>query len=58
MQFLRDKLVILAPTQAAVRHELSEQEGKLLAAGQDFSLDADVSPSLFISMGISIEAEQ
>ena len=58
MQSQRAKLNILAPTQAVVRCELSEQEGRLLAAGQDFSLDADVSPSLFISMGMSIEAEQ
>lgn len=41
-----------------VRRELSEQEGKLLAAGQDFSLDVEVSPSLFIAAGIDLEAEK
>ena len=49
---------IQAPTQAAVRRELSEQEGRLLAAGQDFSVDAEVSPSSFVAIGIGIEAEQ
>ncbi|KAF8337834.1 hypothetical protein F5887DRAFT_890334 [Amanita rubescens] len=49
--------VTITPTQAAVRRELSEQEGRLLAASQDFSLDAEVSPSSFIAMGIGIEAE-
>jgi hypothetical protein len=41
-----------------VRRELSEQEGQLLAAGQDFSLDNEVSPSSFITIGIDLEAEQ
>lgn len=44
--------------QVAVRRELSEQEGRLLAAGQDFSVDAEVSPSSFVAIGIGIEAEQ
>lgn len=44
--------------QAAVHRELSEQEGRLLAAGQDFSVDAEVSLSSFVAIGIGIEAEQ
>ena len=42
----------------AVRRELAEQEAKLLAAGQDYTQDASVSPSVFISSGLEIEAEQ
>jgi hypothetical protein len=41
-----------------MRRELTEQEAKLLVAGQDFSLDNEVSPSSFMAIGIDIEAEQ
>jgi hypothetical protein len=42
----------------ATRRELAEHEGKLLAAGQDCTQDPSVSPSVFISTGLEIEAEQ
>ena len=41
-----------------VHCELSEQEARLLAAGQDLPVDAEVSPSSFVAIGIGIEAEQ
>ena len=49
---------LTAPTIAAVRRELAEQEAKLLAAGQDYTQDSSVSPSIFISSALEIEAEQ
>ncbi|KAM6493722.1 hypothetical protein JOM56_010083 [Amanita muscaria] len=49
---------IMTPTMVAVRHELAEQEAKLLAAGQDYTQDASVSPSVFISTSLEIEGEQ
>lgn len=47
-----------APTQAAVRRQLAEIEARELAAGRDFALDESVSPSVLISSGIDLEAEQ
>jgi hypothetical protein len=46
------------PTQAAVRRELAEAEALDLAAGKDFTLDANISPSVFVSSGLDLEAEQ
>ncbi|KAF9461409.1 hypothetical protein BDZ94DRAFT_1221539 [Collybia nuda] len=46
------------PTQAAVWRELAEAEALDLATGKDFTLDANVSPSVFISSGLDLEAEQ
>ena len=48
----------LGPTQAAVRRQLAEEEAKDLAAGKDFTLDDRVSPSVLISTGLDLEAEQ
>ncbi|KAG1769718.1 hypothetical protein EV702DRAFT_1181707 [Suillus placidus] len=45
-------------TQAAVRSQLAESEAQELRAGINHSLDADVSPSVFISGGIELEDMQ
>lgn len=47
-----------APKQSAVRKELAEEEAKAIAEKKDFSLSNDVSPSVLISRGIDLEAEQ
>jgi hypothetical protein len=52
------KLPSLGPTQAAVRRQLAEEEAKNLAAGNDFTLDDKVSPSVLIATGLDLEAEQ
>ncbi|KAF9467072.1 hypothetical protein BDZ94DRAFT_1329986 [Collybia nuda] len=46
------------PTQAAVRRDLAEAEARDLASGKDFTLDNNISPSVFISSGLDLEAEQ
>jgi hypothetical protein len=48
----------VAPTQAAIRRNLLEAETRDLAAGNDFTLDADISPASLISLGLDLEAEQ
>lgn len=48
----------VVPTQAAVRRELAEAEALDLATGKDFTLDTDVSPSVLVSSGLDLEAEQ
>jgi hypothetical protein len=48
----------IAPTQAAIRRNLLEAETRDLAAGNDFTLDADISPASLISLGLDLEAEQ
>ncbi|KAF8867909.1 hypothetical protein BD779DRAFT_1463136, partial [Infundibulicybe gibba] len=52
------EVVSKTPTQASVRRELSEAEARDLATGNDASLDENVSPSVLISAGIDLEAEQ
>ena len=42
----------------AAWRDLAEHEAKLLAAGQDYTQDANVSPSIFILTGLEIEAER
>ncbi|KAG6905142.1 hypothetical protein DXG01_004559 [Tephrocybe rancida] len=46
------------PTQAAARHRMAEAEAADIKAGKDISLDVDVTPSVLISMGLDLEAEQ
>ncbi|KAF9048976.1 hypothetical protein BJ165DRAFT_1464001 [Panaeolus papilionaceus] len=46
------------PSQASVRRQLAEAEALDLAAGIKKSLDEEVSPSVLISRGIDLEAEQ
>lgn len=48
----------VVPTQAAVQRELAEAEALDLATGKDFTLDTDVSPSVLVSSGLDLEAEQ
>jgi hypothetical protein len=48
----------VAPTQATIHCNLLEAETRDLAAGNDFMLDADISPALLISLGLDLEAEQ
>jgi hypothetical protein len=44
--------------QASICHELAEAEAQDLAAGRDFLLDENVSPSALISLGIDLEMAQ
>ena len=37
---------------------MAEEEAKDLAAGKDFTLDDRVSPSVLVSAGLDLEAEQ
>ncbi|KAF8875708.1 hypothetical protein BD779DRAFT_1613396 [Infundibulicybe gibba] len=46
------------PTQASARRELSEAEARDLIVGKDVSLDENMSPSVLISSGMDLEAEQ
>ncbi|KAG1837469.1 hypothetical protein C8R48DRAFT_751632 [Suillus tomentosus] len=48
----------LAITQAAVRLKLAQLEASQLQQGIDISIHADVSPSVFIALGIDLESEQ
>ena len=47
-----------APTQAAIYQSLVDAETRDLAAGNDFTLDADISPTTLIALGWDLEAEQ
>jgi len=49
---------IAGPSQAAIRRELAEEEARNIANGNDLSLHEQVTPSVLISAGIDIEAEQ
>lgn len=46
------------PSRASVERQLAEDERRQLEEGRDFSLDETVTPSVLISTGISLEAEQ
>ncbi|KAF8867794.1 hypothetical protein BD779DRAFT_1685311 [Infundibulicybe gibba] len=46
------------PTQTSARRELSEAEARDLIVGKDVSLDENVLPSVLISSGMDLEAEQ
>ena len=46
------------PTQAATRHQLSIEEGIAIHTSMDFSLSAEVSPSVLIALGVDLESEQ
>ncbi|KIK42376.1 hypothetical protein CY34DRAFT_83691, partial [Suillus luteus UH-Slu-Lm8-n1] len=45
-------------TQAAIRLQLAEIEARELQEGNDMSLHPDISPSIFIAIGIDLESEQ
>lgn len=45
-------------TQASIRREMAESEAQDLAAGREFTLDIDVTPSVLISTGIDLESQQ
>ncbi|KAG1852516.1 hypothetical protein F4604DRAFT_1933664 [Suillus subluteus] len=45
-------------TQAAVQLKLAEMEARQLQDGTDMSLHLDISPSVFIAIGIDLESEQ
>lgn len=51
-------LLVEAPKQSAVRKALAEEEARAIAEKKDFSLSNDISPSVLISRGIDLEAEQ
>jgi hypothetical protein len=56
-----DLLIIVpceAPTQTAIRRSLLDAETRDLAAGNDFTLDADISPTSLIALGLDLEAEK
>ncbi|KAG6905944.1 hypothetical protein DXG01_016756 [Tephrocybe rancida] len=46
------------PTQAAARHRMAEAEAADIRAGKDVMLDVNVTPSVLISTGLDLEAEQ
>ncbi|KAG6809300.1 hypothetical protein H0H92_000769 [Tricholoma furcatifolium] len=46
------------PTQAAVRHRMAEEEAVGIASGKDLALDVNMTPSVLISAGLDLEAEQ
>ncbi|KAG6895144.1 hypothetical protein C0992_002946 [Termitomyces sp. T32_za158] len=50
--------IVDTPSQAAVRRELAEAEACKAGAGEETSLDEHVSPSVLITCGLDIEAEQ
>lgn len=52
------EITVKTPTQATVRRQLAEEEGKALEAGIDVSLSNEVSPCSLIAMGIDLEEEQ
>jgi hypothetical protein len=53
---LSTDIVWLVPTQVAIRQELAEAEALDLASGNDFTLNANISPSVFVSSGLDLEA--
>ncbi|KAF6750101.1 hypothetical protein DFP72DRAFT_852070 [Ephemerocybe angulata] len=48
----------LGPISLAVRKALADEEAAALAAGKDVSLSPDISPSVLISRGLDLEADQ
>ncbi|KAF6741636.1 hypothetical protein DFP72DRAFT_861793 [Ephemerocybe angulata] len=52
------EMTVIVPTQVAVRKVLADEEAAAISAGKDISLTPDVSPSVLISRGIDLEAEQ
>ncbi|KAG6914117.1 hypothetical protein DXG01_002336 [Tephrocybe rancida] len=50
--------IVDTPTQAAVRRELAQAEASELGTTAEYSLDDRVSPSVLISCGLDLEAEQ
>jgi hypothetical protein len=51
-------IFLIAPTQALICRELAEAEARDLAAGKNFALDENISPSTLISLGMDLEIEQ
>ncbi|KAF6751956.1 hypothetical protein DFP72DRAFT_1070661 [Ephemerocybe angulata] len=52
------EMTVSTPTQVAVRRALADEEAAALAAGKDVSLNPDIPPSVLISRGIDLEADQ
>ena len=50
-------MTIATPSQCAVRKALSDEENAELAAGKNFSLCTDTSPSELITRGMDLESE-
>ncbi|KAG6825919.1 hypothetical protein H0H92_001861 [Tricholoma furcatifolium] len=46
------------PTQAAVRRRMAEEDAVQIASGKDVALDVNMTPSVLISAGLDLEAEQ
>ncbi|KAG6809667.1 hypothetical protein H0H92_015232, partial [Tricholoma furcatifolium] len=46
------------PTQAAVRRRMAEEDAVQIASGKDVALDVNMTPSVLISIGLDLEAEQ
>ncbi|KAG6828010.1 hypothetical protein H0H92_009670 [Tricholoma furcatifolium] len=46
------------PTQAAVRRRMAEEDAAQIASGRDVALDVNMTPSVLISVGLDLEAEQ
>ncbi|KAF6740893.1 hypothetical protein DFP72DRAFT_996362 [Ephemerocybe angulata] len=49
---------VTVPTQTAVRRAFADEEAAAIAAGKDTSLSPEISPSVLISRGIDLEADQ
>ncbi|KAF5332217.1 hypothetical protein D9611_008019 [Ephemerocybe angulata] len=52
------EMTVVVPTQVAVRCALADEEAAAISAGTDTSLTPDISPSVLISRGIDLEADQ
>ncbi|KAF6753731.1 hypothetical protein DFP72DRAFT_813809 [Ephemerocybe angulata] len=52
------EMAVATPTQVAVRRALADEEAAAISAGTDTSLSPDISPSVLISRGIDLEADQ
>ncbi|KAF8190101.1 hypothetical protein BJ912DRAFT_850370 [Pholiota molesta] len=52
------EVTTVGPTQAAVLKQLAEDEARDLELSRNMSLDDNVTPSVLISIGIDLEAEQ
>ncbi|KAF5340022.1 hypothetical protein D9611_012449 [Ephemerocybe angulata] len=52
------EMTVVIPTQVAVRRALADEEAAAISAGTDTSLSPDISPSVLISRGIDLEADQ
>lgn len=48
----------VGPSQAAICRELAEEEAHNIAIGNDLSLHDQVTPSVLISAGLDLEADQ